>query len=300
MSSLKSNKKYVESAINLVFEYSLFKDKLNKNRLHSETIGLLNGADKNSLYNAYDHLIEELRRADDNHSKIRKPDYTSTWKGNETPVTLPDFKIMDNVCVISVPPFIGIDEERCITYASKLQQILSKNDEIALGWIIDLRGNGGGNMAPMVVGVGPLYDSNIVGYFKSSSGSRTSWGYKNGAYLYDRKEMWRIPTPVRISQPKPIAILLDKHTASSAEMLAISFKGNANTKFFGTHTKGLTTVNASFELGDGSMLFLATTNTLSRDKIEYTGSVQPDELTESPLETAVEWVGSSQSSWRVE
>ena len=34
-----------------------------------------------------------------------------------------------------------------------------------IGWIVDLRGNGGGNMWPMLAGIGPILGEGIAGYF---------------------------------------------------------------------------------------------------------------------------------------
>jgi len=40
-----------------------------------------------------------------------------------------------------------------------------------IGWIVDLRGNGGGNMWPMLAGVGPVLGEGVVG----SSSIRPEW-----------------------------------------------------------------------------------------------------------------------------
>lgn len=284
--------KDMENLLNIVFENSLFNDKINRDKLHSEILEILRNNGQDDIYKVYDLVIDTLRKLGDNHSKIRRADFTNTWKSKETSIKEPEFRIVENACVIYIPQFIGVNEERCISYASKLQDILRENDGNSAGWILDLRGNGGGNMTPIIVGLGPLYDSETIGYFKDPTGRVIPWGYKNGAYVSNGNEVWNVVEPYKIRHYKPIALLLDGNVASSAEMVAISFKGNKNTRFFGTSTKGYTTANESFELTDGSLLSLAVASTLSRDKTEYTGVVDPDELTDTPLEDAVLWINS--------
>ena len=49
----------------------------------------------------------------------------------------------------------------------------------ACGWIVDLRDNGGGNMWPMLAGIGPLLGDSLVGRFAvESDGER--WFYRRG------------------------------------------------------------------------------------------------------------------------
>jgi C-terminal processing protease CtpA/Prc len=43
------------------------------------------------------------------------------------------------------------------------------------GWIVDLRGNLGGNMWPMLAGVAPLIDSRMMGSFVDADGKKTTW-----------------------------------------------------------------------------------------------------------------------------
>src|SRR5262249_36338445 len=56
---------------------------------------------------------------------------------------------------------------RAQSYARSLQQRISDTlMSKPSGWIVDLRGNGGGNMWPMIVGVGPVLGSGTLGFFQ--------------------------------------------------------------------------------------------------------------------------------------
>lgn len=54
-----------------------------------------------------------------------------------------------------------------------------------VGWIVDLRGNGGGNMWPMIAGVGPVLGEGTAGAFVDPDDNVTLWGYANGASIAD-------------------------------------------------------------------------------------------------------------------
>ena len=61
-------------------------------------------------------------------------------------------------------------------YANEVQgAIVSADRDDLIGWIVDLRGNGGGNMWPMVAAVGPVLGEGVVGYFFDPTGVENVW-----------------------------------------------------------------------------------------------------------------------------
>ena len=55
-------------------------------------------------------------------------------------------------------------------------------DRVSLvGWIVDLRGNTGGNMWPMVAGVGPVLGNGVAGFFVPPVGASTPWSFPEGS-----------------------------------------------------------------------------------------------------------------------
>src|SRR5437868_3378292 len=53
-------------------------------------------------------------------------------------------------------------------FADSIQDQIRQRDAANLaGWIVDVRGNGGGNMWPMVAGVGPVLGEGVAGFFLS-------------------------------------------------------------------------------------------------------------------------------------
>jgi C-terminal processing protease CtpA/Prc len=165
-------------------------------------------------------------------------------------------------------------------FATALQKQISDASSHRLsGWIVDLRGNTGGNMWPMLVGVGPLIGSGTLGYFLYPNVS-IPWFYENGEAgcinPSGKTANFKLDASIQDCAQLPVAVLIDAATASSGEALAISFKGRAKSYLLGQHTRGLSTANENFELPDGATLFLTTSGEADRNKIPYDSGLSPD------------------------
>jgi carboxyl-terminal processing protease len=179
-------------------------------------------------------------------------------------------------------------------YAESLQKTI---DRIAKqkpsGWIVDLRGNTGGNMWPMIVGVGPLLGSGTLGFFQYSKLS-VPWYYERGQAGFEnvlgKHANFKIGESIAdCAENVSVAILIDGATGSSGEAVSISFKGRPNTRFFGQHTFGLSTANEDMKLGDGAVIFLTTSVEADRNHVLYASGVAPDvsvEQGDTPLGSA--------------
>jgi carboxyl-terminal processing protease len=77
---------------------------------------------------------------------------------------------------------------------------------------------------------------------------------------------------------KPIAVLLSGRTASSGEIVAISLKGRAATRFFGEPTYGATTANESYRISGTSYLTIAGLQDADRNQVAYKTHLTPDVL----------------------
>lgn len=123
-----------------------------------------------------------------------------------------------------------------------------------------------------------------------------------GKYFWDDDTGWKVSHPFIMPVQLPIAILTGNQTGSSGEAVVVSFIGNNHTKSFGQPTWGLTTGNGSFELQDGSQIFLASTVMADRNGNLYRGSMSPDVLVtgksvnenDLALDTAIQWIKTQQ------
>jgi carboxyl-terminal processing protease len=163
------------------------------------------------------------------------------------------------------------------------------------GWVVDLRGNGGGDMHPMLTAVAPLLGEGERGRFVGPHGS-TGWGVRRGhVYNGDRTSFrWRrIPA----ARTEPVAVLTDHRTASSGEAVLISFLGGARTRTFGTPTAGYATANRSFPLPGGARLAITTAVMADRTGRTYGNvPVVPQAVVDGDaLTAAIEWLSARQS-----
>lgn len=232
----------------------------------------------------------------DNHSMY----YASTGAviyGNSTvactDATIITGTIYKGIGYVKVTTFNGGGSD-ATKFAQSIQDAIKAADsDSIIGWIVDLRGNLGGNMWPMVVGVGPLLGEGICGYFLDPDGNASAWSYQKGSALLNQAELTKVESAYTVRKANPkVAVLTDRATASSGEAVAIAFKGRPNTRSFGKATCGLSTANVTNKLSDGALLNLAQSTMANRSKQAYGSSIQVDEVVvaEKVVAEATSWL----------
>jgi hypothetical protein len=136
----------------------------------------------------------------------------------------------------------------------------------ACGWIVDLRGHGGGDMWPGMRGLAALLGSGPHGAFVNAKGSKP----------------WPLLPVATPPSEAPVAVLTGPRTGSSGEMIVIAFEGRPATRVFGEATAGLTTANAARPLNDGAVLAVTSAYVEDRTGRRYDGPIQPDEAAPGP------------------
>ena len=133
-------------------------------------------------------------------------------------------------------------------------------------------------MFPMLVGLGPLFDTEEVGAFMYADGWRLGWRYVDGQCIVGPGVCLALDPPVVRLQhkPTPVAVLTGRSTISSGEIVAVAFRGQALTRSFGQPTKGLSTANEGFELSDGAELALTVSIYVDRTGQRYGAASMPD------------------------
>ena len=236
----------------------------------------------------------------DGHSSYRTPSGTVIFVPRRTCSAPPaaDAAVPANVGYVRIGAFSGSAAEATVFADAIQERIRAADRHELLGWVVDLRGNGGGNMWPMVAGVGPILGESVVGYFIDPLGAETNWEYRagaswNGGFLIQRVSM---PYQLRREHPR-VAVLSDNRVASSGEATLIAFRQRPNTRSFGQPTCGLSTANRTSTLSDGATLTLTVSTMADRNKTRYGDQVVPDELIADPAGTvtrAIEWLNGGQ------
>jgi len=143
-------------------------------------------------------------------------------------------------------------------------------------WIVDLRYNGGGNVNVMLAGIAPLFDQRKIASVQDLDGVELGVAeIVEGNFWYFENTAFELPNDPPLSNHR-IAILTSRWTVSSGELVAISFKGQKNTRFFGESTGGYTT-NNSFEIIDNTIALVISTGVFcDRNGKMYLDNLQPD------------------------
>lgn len=242
------------------------------------------------VYEVMDKVILVLRSKGDLHSRFKRPKDKNKSKAthNESPV----IKIINGCGYIGISSFVGQDKQEILDYGKTLQKSISKLEgEGVKGYIVDLQGNGGGNMFPMLLGLGPLIERNPTAFFRFADGSKHSWGYEDGDLYYNDEIDSQLSNPLVLSEIPRIALLVDGGTASSAEMVVVSMMGDY-VRVFGSETKNRTTGNAIYRFEDGSKLVLATSMLEDLEGNSYVRGITPDEIcdAEEVIDKACGWI----------
>ena len=294
--------RYVSAACDTIKMHSLVRDSIDIGQLRQTALQVAGPAIKTAdCYLAIEYLLGSLITYGDDHSFFMTPEEVKNWETEGSRVSeiqYPTGKLIDDCGYILVPPFHGGNQEVIVEYADSLQRIIERLDKSNIkGWIVDLRENTGGNMEPMIAGLGPLFSSEKLGSLVDINGNAEAWYYSGGRYYFDGYEGWRVTQHYEVKERLPIAILTSDQTGSSGEIVAISFIGNERTRSFGTPTWGLTTGNGEFTLEDGAHIRLASTVMADRNDIQYTSSIAPDVLIQDDPNTTAEEIMEIATRW---
>jgi carboxyl-terminal processing protease len=234
----------------------------------------------------------------DHHSYYQGPDgtyvYNPSPRGGCSDPTPPSADVPNSIGYVKVIGFSGTTAQ-ATQFAQGIQDTLRAADRPDLaGWIVDVRNNGGGNMWPMIAGVGPILGDGTAGAFIDPTGYVTWWGYRSDASYWGDNTAVAVPSPYHLLRQNPrVAVLTNCAVASSGEAMVIAFRARPNTRSFGTATYGLSTSNQTITLNGGGTLMLTTATMADRTGAKYGDVVVPDEIIADPTETvrrAIQWL----------
>lgn len=232
----------------------------------------------------------------DGHSSYRPVDGATIFVAQRSCAASPLVTLAtpSNIATVRVTSFGG-QGEAATAFARQIQDAIAAADrDDLIGWIVDLRSNGGGNMWPMIAGVGPLLGDGPLGYFIDPLGLETPWEYRDGTSLSGSVPAVTVTPPYRLRRPQPrVAVLSNIGIASSGEATLIAFRLRPNTRSFGEATCGLSTANASFMLSDGATLTLTRSVMADRAKNRFGDRIAPDEVIPDQaqaIQRAIAWL----------
>ncbi len=296
---------YLNQALDEIQKHALRRDAVDWKIVRAEA--LQNAAHAQLTVDTYDSIRFALNSLGDHHSSFHptpaleqleserkghsvKDENASTmpmspFVGRYEPAGTTVARNGKHFALVVVPKCFPENEKQFVAYESQLQQIVANLDQSHPdGWIVDLRGNVGGNMWPMLAGIGPLLgEGDDLGEFFTTTG-HSVWKYRDGvaSEIEDNGKQNPYPpvagTPYKLTSKPDVAVLIDSWTGSSGEALAIAFRGRPRTRFFGGHSQGASTVNEVFTLSDGASMWLTIGVDADRTGKQYLNGLEPDEL----------------------
>ena len=276
--------KFINQVVDITKNNSIVADSLNWEGIRKDMLSLAYGAQTTSeCYETVNYLLTQLRKKGDNHSNFYPPAFNKKNKTINIDGRTPSGSYLGNsIGYINVPGFTSINKKIGIEFATAIQSLIRTIDSAHAieSWIVDLRENTGGNMYPMIAGLGPLIGEGKLGYFYSPKNKNEyAWQYKNGAAGAGITTICKVENPYTLKNNHvKVIVLTGYNTASSGEMTLISFKGKENTTVMGMPTAGYSTGNGGHSLSDGSMLNLCESYCRDRNKKSYFGKIEPDEI----------------------
>lgn len=191
-----------------------------------------------------------------------------------------NFRILEgNVGLLTVGSFQNSDFDR--SYFDKLYDEILKTEAL----IIDIRNNGGGNSS---------HADYLISHFSNKPIPQGSW--KSPMYIaahgsWNYPQEWYMQTPHPLSPvrkkeiyQKPVVLLVNATTFSSAENLCVTFRSSKRGKIIGTPTGGSTGNPIMIDLGFGLGCCICTKYELDAEGNEFIGiGIQPDIVVEEDV-----------------
>ncbi len=271
--------KYVKKAVKLMDKHGLFAEGPAWEQARAAALEAKPGTKEE----AYEITLTALKVAGGKHSFISTVDSQRESAAEDKETEPSVTQLEDGILLIVLPQFSGQTQAENQRYASTVLDALPEADA-PKGVVIDLRGNTGGNMYPMIAAIHRfLPDDNIL-RFKT----------RKFTMPVTKDLVFRIVgLSARPALDFPVALLTDDFTASSGEAVLLCFRGLEKARTFGAPTAGYASANAPFPMPDGSQLVLTTGCDMARTgEIFCDDPIAPDVTTDNPLEEATKWIKS--------
>ncbi len=270
--------RYIDTALAVVRTHALDADTLNWAALRQQTLHRAGGARTSAeTHEAVQWLVTRVNR----HSRLLLPNLWAEIERavHEKPPEPTGQLLRNGVAYLALPAFVSSDRALALDYVRSAHRLIGRlAPEATCGWILDLRGNTGGNFSPMLLAAGPLLGEGPAGFSRGGVINISVWGYAGGRGWVDFDTILALGRRDTVAPPQTgrVAVLMGARTASAAEGIVISFRGRPRAASFGASTAGLTTGNKGYRLADGA--YMVVTETVLGDRLarEYGGRLQPD------------------------
>lgn len=266
---------YLHEALDIIEHNALHRDQIDWDEFRAEIVA--RAGDAQTPEDTHGAIRSALVALGDNHSRFFPPEFVEDFDHGDPNAPMPyGERIEGDVGYIFVPHLTSggdVPERYMETAISVIAEI---DGTPTCGWVIDLRYNGGGNMWPMLVALGPILGEGVVGYFEYPEGRRDAWTYYDGTSMMAGRVLASGPEYTLKRQMPPVAVLTDSRTGSSGEAVILAFRGRPDSRSFGEASGGFSTSNEPFFLSDGAWLNLTISRMADRNGTTFDGPIPSD------------------------
>jgi C-terminal processing protease CtpA/Prc len=223
-------------------------------------------ADADDYADLHAALAEAVQVAGGPHSALLTPDEAAASQSAADEAPGPTVTTTGDVTTVVVPELAGGSPQTQQRYADTLADGIAAAAPATCGWVVDLRGNTGGTMYPMLSGVSALLPDGPALFFSDRHDRTTAQVtiQDDGAGLNGRTTTRVRPDP---GVSGSVAVLQDERTASSGEVVLTAFRGLDDVTTFGAPSAGYTSANIPYRLYDGAQLVVTESVYVDRDGV---------------------------------
>jgi hypothetical protein len=234
---------------------------------------------------AYLPISDLLVGLGDKHAQLLHPG-VPTAPGFDPTGPLPSVKVAGSTAILTLPGWVG-PVSSSQPYARAAWRAVAATSP-ACGWVLDLTGNEGGDLWPMLAATEPFLTlGQPIG--ATTAGQPPKMFTVDAGTVTDNNDHQAYGTP----PPRvhgPVAVLIGPRTESSGEWLALALQSNPAVRTFGAPTAGVPTSPVWYALPDGAHLELSVSAATDIHGHEYTTALQPERATPIPLADAEQWL----------
>jgi len=285
-------KTYLNEAIDVIANNSIERYNIDWDKYRKDVLEY--GKKAKTVKETYPAIRYALSKIGNGHSFLISSDqYKSIIAQDKQLPNITSQLFDDKIAYLKIPGFLGI-EGFADKFAQQIQDKIKEfdNDNVE-SWVIDLSDDTGGNMWPMLLGLGPILGEDTLGYFVNADRNFMPWIYANGSvFIGDEKIMTLNDPYILKNHIKSIAVIIGNKTCSSGEAIATAFIGEDDCKLFGERTYGYSTANVDHKLSDGAVIILTESRFADRNMVIYGKSIQPNvgDFSRSAIDTAIKWI----------
>lgn len=189
---------------------------------------------------------------------------------------MPDAAVSRGVTTLTLPTLTADAPPYTQQYADQLATHVDTTAPVTrCGWIVDLRDMRGGDMHPVLTGLGPLLPDGVVAGLRDRDG-HTELAITGRALLVGGREKFATYHE-HVNSALPVAVVQGAHTSGSGELAVIALTGTQRARSFGEATAGHTVHRDRIRLHNGTTLLLPTSVFTDAAGTPHEGALTPDE-----------------------